>query len=136
MAKKQRTDAERRLRQSERLSRLLRTLHLLSGPGRWNIDSLAEELECSRRTIYRDLQTLSMAGVPWFLDTTSQSYRIREGFKFPNLDRLCNSLQSRSKYDLIKLNKVANQLRLDAEKFIHSLSEFCTTLNGSNLDEP
>lgn len=87
MAKNQRSDAERRLRQCERLSRLLRTLHLIMGKGRWDADGLAEELECSRRTVYRILQTLSMAGVPWYFDEAIRAYRVRPGFKFPMVDQ-------------------------------------------------
>lgn len=78
---KERTDAERRLRQCERLSRLLRVLHFISGPGRWDADALAKELECSRRTIHRCLQTLSLAGVPWYFDDGAKAYRIRAGFR-------------------------------------------------------
>ena len=85
--KKQRTDAERRLRQCERLSRLLRVLHLISGKGRWDADGLAQELECSRRTIHRLLQTLSMAGVPWYFDESARAYRVRQGFRFPLSDQ-------------------------------------------------
>ena len=86
MAKK-RTDAERRLRQSDRLARVLRVLQLIQSPGPWTAQSIAQELECSERTVYRDLQTLSAAGVPWYFDDLSQSYRIRDGYKgpFPNL---------------------------------------------------
>lgn len=84
MAKKRpRTDAERRLRQCERLGRLLRILQLISGKGRWDVDGLAQELECSRRTVYRMLQTLSMAGVPWYFDDQARAYRIRPGYRFP-----------------------------------------------------
>jgi predicted DNA-binding transcriptional regulator YafY len=84
MAKKQpqpqsRTDAERRVRQCERLGRLLRTLQLIMGKGRWDAIGLAEELECSRRTVYRLLQTLSMAGVPWYFDESCRAYRVRPG---------------------------------------------------------
>lgn len=81
MAKK-RSDAERRVRQCERLGRLLRLLHLIMGKGRWDADTLAAELECSRRTVYRLLQTLSMAGVPWYFDDATKSYRVRPGFRF------------------------------------------------------
>lgn len=81
-----RTDAERRVRQSERLSRLLRVLHCIMGPGRWDADALAKELEVSPRTIHRLLQTLSMANVPWFYCKQTGSYRVRPGFRFPGLD--------------------------------------------------
>jgi len=86
MAKKQRSDADRRVRQCERLGRLLRLLHLIMGKGRWDAATLADELECSRRTVFRFLQTLSMAGVPWYFDESSRSYRVRPGFRFPYVE--------------------------------------------------
>lgn len=86
MAQKQRSDADRRVRQCERLGRLLRLLHLIMGKGRWDAGTLAEELECSRRTVYRLLQTLSMAGVPWYFDETTRCYRVRPGYRFTGLD--------------------------------------------------
>lgn len=51
MAKK-RTDADRRVRQSDRLARVLRVLQLIQSPGPWTAQSIAKELECSERTIY------------------------------------------------------------------------------------
>lgn len=80
MAKK-RTDAERRVRQSDRLARVLRLLQLIHGPGRWNAPAIAKKLDCSERTVFRDLQTLKAAGVPWYFDEFSQSYRVREGYR-------------------------------------------------------
>lgn len=80
MAKK-RTDAERRTRQSDRLARVLRLLQLIHGPGQWNAPAIAKKLGCSERTVFRDLQTLKAAGVPWVFDEYSQSYRIREGYR-------------------------------------------------------
>lgn len=80
MAKK-RTDAQRRVRQSDRLARVLRVLQLIQGPGNWNAQTIAQELGCSERTVYRDLQTLSAAGVPWYFDDYTQSYKVREGYR-------------------------------------------------------
>jgi predicted DNA-binding transcriptional regulator YafY len=80
MAKK-RTDAQRRVRQSDRLARVLRLLQLIQGPGNWNTPTIARKLECSERTVYRDLQTLAGAGVPWFFDDYTQSYKLREGYR-------------------------------------------------------
>lgn len=80
MAKK-RTDAERRIRQSDRLARVLRLLQLIQGPGNWNASTIAKKLDCSERTVYRDLQTLTAAGVPWYFDDYSQSYRLRDGYR-------------------------------------------------------
>ena len=62
MARK-RTDAERRVRQTDRLARVLRVLELIQGTGPTTAHSIARELECSERTVYRDLQTLAAAGV-------------------------------------------------------------------------
>ncbi len=85
MAKK-RTDAERRIRQCERLARLLKTLRCISGPGRWDAAGLAAELQCSTRTVHRLLQTLTLASVPWYYDEGLKSYRVRSGYKFPLID--------------------------------------------------
>jgi len=81
-----RTDAERRVRQGERLSRLIRTLRCIMGPGRWDADSLARELEVSPRTIHRIMQTLSMANVPWYFCKEDGCYRVRSGFRFPGVE--------------------------------------------------
>lgn len=79
---KRRTDAERRARQCERLARLLRVMQIILGPGQHDAKTIAQELECSERTVFRDLQTLAMAGVPWYFDESSRSYRVRPGFRF------------------------------------------------------
>jgi hypothetical protein len=60
-------------------------LQIILGPGQHDAKTIARELECSERTVFRDLQALSVAGVPWFFDESSQSYRVRPGFRFPAL---------------------------------------------------
>lgn len=52
-----------------RADRLLALLLLLQARGRTTAAVLAEELEVSVRTIYRDLQALSVAGVPVFAES-------------------------------------------------------------------
>lgn len=120
---KERSDADRRVRQCERLARLMQVLHLIGGKGRWNATALAEELECSTRTIHRLLQTLSIAGVPWFFDDKIKAYKIRPGYKFPLLEdqstvnENTNSLPN-------EFDELADQLIKDAESFARSLQEF------------
>lgn len=78
-----RPDSERRLRQATRFARVLRVLELIQGRARYGVKDLSEELECSPRTIHRDLNVLELAGVPWFYDEAEQSYRVRPGYNFP-----------------------------------------------------
>ena len=78
-------DRDRRVRQSERIARVLRVLSLIQSRARWNTKSIASELQCSERTVYRDLEVLEFAGVPWFYDETEECYRIRADFRFPTL---------------------------------------------------
>ena len=79
-------DADRRLRQADRLARILRVLQLLQSRGRWNAKSIAEELEVSTRTVHRDLTVLELAGVPWTHDKQDQCYRLRPDYVFPVLN--------------------------------------------------
>lgn len=128
MAKKQRTDAERRLRQCERLSHLLRTLHLIMGKGRWDADGLAEELECSRRTVYRLLQTLSMAGVPWFFDKSCRAYRVRPGFRFPVLELTAPAANATLAITSAELVPIVEKLISDGEAFVKAIQQFMEAL--------
>ena len=51
-----------------RADRLLVLLLLLQTRGRVTAQTLAKRLEVSERTIYRDLEALSMAGVPVYAE--------------------------------------------------------------------
>ncbi|WP_092056703.1 HTH domain-containing protein [Planctomicrobium piriforme] len=127
MDKKRRPEVERRIRQSERLGRLLRLLHLIMGKGRWDADTLAEELGCSRRTIFRLLQTLSMAGVPWYFEENARAYRVRAGFKFPGIERVAPDGRGDSKgpqsgdSDRVSLIREGEALLKSLQLFLESL---------------
>jgi predicted DNA-binding transcriptional regulator YafY len=127
---KRRTDAERRARQCERMSRLLRMLKLIMGPGRWDAEGLARELECSRRTVHRDLQTLSMAGVPWQYDEQCRAYRVMPGFRFPAIgETVSPGIKLPASPQLLQSAK--NALRA-SETLSSALRQLCEMLEQSS----
>ncbi len=129
---RERSDAERRARQCARLANLMRVLHLISGRGRWDVRTLAEELECSQRTVHRMLSTLSMAGVPWYFDEKVRAYRVRPGFKFPIVDRVTTEdKDSRAvESNAEQIRNVTTQLIEDGEAFAESLEQFLATIKA------
>lgn len=84
--KPRRPDSERRRRQATRLGRCLKLLQLVQGRGRWNAKDLAAENQCSERTVFRDLDALALAGVPWYFDEAGKCYRVRSYYWFPALN--------------------------------------------------
>ena len=80
------SDADRRLRQADRLARVMRVLQLIQGRACYDAGAIARELEVSERTVYRDLAVLELAGVPWLFDKTRQGYTVRPDFRFPTLN--------------------------------------------------
>ncbi len=85
-AKTSRPEGDRRLRQADRLARVMRTLQLLLSRGRWNARDIAAEQECSERTVYRDMQVLELAGIPVQFESEDRCYRVRQDFRFPSLN--------------------------------------------------
>jgi hypothetical protein len=63
-ARPKRTDADRRVRQAEHYGRLIRLLELLQGRLAYDAPALARELGVTKRTVYRDLYVLQLAGIP------------------------------------------------------------------------
>jgi len=59
-----------------RVCRLLRLISLLQAGRGYNAEALAVELEVSRRTVFRDLDILRLAGVPLEYDEQKQRYFI------------------------------------------------------------
>ncbi len=120
-----RSDADRRVRQCERLARLFQLLRLITGSGKWDAAALAKELGCSKRTVHRLLQTLSLAGVPWFLDGHLKAYKVRSGFKLSHLESECNK-QLHPMAD--EMADARRKLIADGERFAKSLDEFLKVL--------
>ncbi|MCG3180314.1 MAG: hypothetical protein BIFFINMI_02673 [Phycisphaerae bacterium] len=66
-----------------RIHRLLRLITLLrSGQGP-NVTELADTLGISRRTVFRDLNMLELAGIPYYFDEQTYGYRIAPTFFLP-----------------------------------------------------
>ena len=78
------SDGDRRIRQANRLGRMLKILQLLAGQGRWDLQSLAERFEVSTRTIRRYLDVLMYAGIPYSKDKHG-FIRILPNAQFPVL---------------------------------------------------
>lgn len=83
--KRNRPDRDRRVRQADRMARVLKVLELIQSRGRWTTKSIAEELACSERTVYRDLDVLRFAGIPYYREGNQQFIRVRPDYRFPTL---------------------------------------------------
>ncbi len=66
-----------------RIYRLLRLITMLQQGQGYTAGDLARELEVSRRTIFRDLNVLEMAHIPYYFDSESGGYRINRYFFLP-----------------------------------------------------
>lgn len=66
-----------------RIYRLLRVITMLQGGRGYTANELASELEVSRRTVFRDLNALEMARVPYYFDSEYGGYRISRHFFLP-----------------------------------------------------
>ena len=128
---KQRRDADRRSRQCARFARLIRIARLVTGNGRWGPEDLAREVECSERTVYRDIEVLSAAGIPVFFDKSIGAYRVPEGFRFSRLDpqqvEACDAANP-AVHDLLV---TARRVLKEAQPFLDALRTLCNQLEAA-----
>ncbi len=68
---------------TSRVRRILKLLTALHSGRAMSVDDLAEELEVTRRTVFRDLSVLERAGVPFQYDRSAKRYKIRQDFFIP-----------------------------------------------------
>lgn len=69
-----------------RIHRLLRLITLLQGTRRYTAADLAGELEVSKRTIFRDLNMLELARIPYYFDPKTGAYTISQHFFLPPIN--------------------------------------------------
>lgn len=68
-----------------RVYRLLKLITILKSGRRFDACALARELSVSRRTLFRDLNSLDEAGVPYRFDHGRRTYAIADSFFLPPL---------------------------------------------------
>lgn len=81
-AVKKRTDANRRARQAERFSVLLKLLFFVVNTG-GSMRTIKDKFGLSERTIYRYLNVLKLAGIPVVVDAASGIYSVETGYRLP-----------------------------------------------------
>ncbi len=69
-----------------RIHRLLKILTLIQSETGWDAKRLAEECNTSERNVYRDMQMLQGAGIPYFHDEQTKGYRVRRDFFMPPVE--------------------------------------------------
>jgi len=65
---------------ASRIQRIIRLIILLQSRRGYTAGDLAAECEVSRRTIFRDLRMLDLAGIPFYFDRAAGGYHIRSTF--------------------------------------------------------
>jgi len=119
---RERKDSDRRSRQCAKFARLIKIARLVMGNGRWGPEDLAREIECSERTIYRDVEILTVSGMPIIYDKAIKAYRVPEGFRFSGLEPQKVETRDPAIHDLM-VN--AERVLKEAESFLESLRQLC-----------
>ncbi|MDX2115570.1 MAG: WYL domain-containing protein [Planctomycetota bacterium] len=72
----------------KKLHRVLRLLTLIQGKTNWNAERLAGALQVDVRSVYRYLEDLEQAGIPYSFDRESDGYRVRGDVYLPPVQLL------------------------------------------------
>ncbi len=99
-----------------RISRILRLISLLRSRKYYSINELAEKLEVSTRTVYRDLNVLLHANIPYFYDKYHGGYHILDTYFLPPVNfsfEEAFSLILLSKFNVPKVPFVELQKAID-----------------------
>lgn len=67
----------------ERVKRLFSVVSLLRSGRSYSADALADELDVSRRTVFRDLKLLEGAGIPFRFQHDAKGYRVENSLSLP-----------------------------------------------------
>lgn len=67
-------------RNGDQIARLLRLITMIHGDRRWRPAMIAEHMQRSERSVYRDLDRLKSGGVPVDYDKAAGGYYIKSGF--------------------------------------------------------
>ena len=70
----------------DRLERILKMVTILQSGQTFSADELAEHLSVTRRTVFRDLNMIHAAGIPFFHDKETGGYRMDSSFFLPPLN--------------------------------------------------
>ncbi len=87
-----------------RIYRLLRLITMLQSGQTFTADELATELQVSRRTVFRDMNVLEMAHIPYYFDRDQGTYRIQQHFFLAPLNLTLNEALSL----LVSVRRVRN----------------------------
>ncbi len=70
-----------------RICRLMMLMRKLQSGRCYTATELADDFEVSRRTIFRDLNVLEAAHIPYYFDQERRGYRISKHFRFPMVEQ-------------------------------------------------
>ena len=98
-------------------------------------EDLARELECSQRTVFRDIEILSVAGIPVFFDKAVQAYRVPDGFRFSSLDPAQVGTCDATNPAVHDLLVTARRVLKEADGFLGCLRRLCDELQKATRQD-